>query len=122
MSVGRGQSCDRLYFFDRGTFSVVSTTARVKVEDGWWEGRADKGGGNRDGGREGRDDLRDMKREQKIDWDLRERKLKERSRGAESGLNLIKAVGQDQQRQTGIRALENVTVHLFPSVNEASSL
>lgn len=40
----------------------------------------------------------------------------------ESGLNLIKAAGQDQQGQAGIRALEGVTAHLFLSVNEASSL
>lgn len=52
---------------------------------------------------------------------MRER---ERERGwrAESGLNLIKGWWTDQQGQARIRALEGVTAHLFPSVNEASTL
>lgn len=48
--------------------------------------------------------------------------MRGRSRRAESGWNLIKAGGQHQQGQAGIKALEGVTAHLFPSVNEASSL
>lgn len=54
--------------------------------------------------------------------DVKDSKLRERSWRAESGLNLIKAGGQDRQGQAGIRALESVTAHLFPSVNEASCL
>lgn len=48
--------------------------------------------------------------------------MRGRSRRAESGWNLIKAGGQHQQGQARIKALEGVTAHLFPSVNEASSL
>lgn len=38
-------------------------------------------------------DLTDTKGREKSDWDVKERKLRERSRRAESGLNLIKAWG-----------------------------
>lgn len=36
----------------------------------------------------------------------------------ESGVHLIKAAGHDQQGQARIRALEGVTAHVLPSVNE----